>query len=108
MTPADPRTGRSAQHRSTRGNSAPLSAARAAGRAVHAVREMTGRRPESVVSIEHRDEGWAVGVEVVETHRIPDSSDVLAVYEALLDDSGRLRSYRRATRYLRGRTEGMS
>ncbi|MEW2359493.1 gas vesicle protein GvpO [Spirillospora sp. NPDC029432] len=91
-----------------------LSAAEAAKRAVHHVTEMTGRTAESVVGI-HRagngggeegdgGDGWCVTVEVVETHRIPDSADILAVYEAEVDGDGELVSYRRVRRYPRGRT----
>jgi hypothetical protein len=39
---------------------------------------------------------------VVEVHRIPDTSDVLAVYEVTTDRRGRLQSYHRARRYSRG------
>ena len=49
-----------------------------------------------------------VGVEVVESHRIPDSADILAVYEVCLDESGELESYRRTQRYSRGQTIGRS
>ncbi|MFI0356183.1 gas vesicle protein GvpO [Actinomadura sp. 9N407] len=84
-----------------------LSAADAAKRAVHHVTEMTGRNAESVVGIHRTGEGdgdgWCVTVEVVETHRIPDSADILAVYEAEVDGDGELVSYRRVRRYPRGR-----
>jgi hypothetical protein len=48
--------------------------------------------------------GWCVIVEVVETRRIPDSADILATYQAEVDDDGELVSYRRLRRYNRGRT----
>jgi hypothetical protein len=44
-------------------------------------------------------------VELVETHRIPDTADILAIYEAELDEHGELVSYRRTRRYLRGRVQ---
>jgi hypothetical protein len=53
--------------------------------------------------VERTDDGWAVGVEVVEDRRIPSSTDVLAIYEAELDGLGELVSYRRLKRYSRGR-----
>ena len=55
----------------------------AARRAAQAVAELTSHDPEAVISIERCDEGWKIGVEVVETHRIPDSADILASYEAM-------------------------
>jgi hypothetical protein len=78
--------------------------ARAAARAaVEQIAEMTGRAPEGVTFVRRQDDSWLVGVEVVETERIPDSSDVLAVYEAELDDEAELMSYQRVRRYPRGR-----
>lgn len=77
-----------------------------ARKAVEEITGLLGRRPEAVVSVERRDDdGWTVGVEVVETHRIPDTSDILAIYEVRLDTGGRLRSYRRTRRYARGQLD---
>jgi hypothetical protein len=46
-----------------------------------------------------------VGVEVLETRRIPDTADVLAEYEIDADEHGRLLGYRRTRRYARGRVQ---
>lgn len=80
-----------------------LDATEAAKLAVDHVTALTGRDSEGVTSLERTDDGWLVGVEVVESHRVPDSTDVLAVYEAAVDHSGELVSYRRVDRYARGR-----
>ncbi|RFS83838.1 gas vesicle protein [Actinomadura spongiicola] len=81
-----------------------MSASRAAERAVEHVTALTGRRAESVVGMERADgDGWRVTVEVVETHRIPDSADILAVYDTEVDADGELVAYRRVHRYPRGR-----
>ena len=80
-----------------------LEASEAAKFAVDHVTSLTGREPEGVTSLELTDDGWLVGVEVVESRRVPDSTDVLAVYEAAVDHSGGLLSYRRVDRYARGR-----
>jgi hypothetical protein len=80
-----------------------LKAVDAAQMAMQQVQELTGRQPEGVTSVERSDAGWLVGVEVVEAHRIPNTTDILAVYEAELDESGELVSYRRVDRYPRGR-----
>jgi hypothetical protein len=76
-----------------------------ARRAAEHVAALTGRHPESVISIERRDGDWCVGVEVVETRRIPDSADILAIYEVLVRSSGELISYRRIRRYMRGQVD---
>lgn len=94
---------RSTQRRAARGSG--LSAAKAARLAVEQVVELVGRDPEVVSSVQRTEEGWRVGIEVVETHRIPDSADILAVYEADIDADGDLLSYRRIRRYPRGRVQ---
>jgi len=76
-----------------------------ARRAAEYVRVLTGRHPESVISIERRDGEWCLGVEVIETRRIPDSADILATYEVLLTSAGDLISYRRIRRYARGQVD---
>jgi len=76
-----------------------------ARRAAEYVRVLTGRHPESVISIERREGDWCLGVEVIETRRIPDSADILAVYEVLLTSAGNLVSYRRIRRYTRGQVD---
>ena len=82
-----------------------LSGVEAARRAVRRVHQLTGMEPEGVTWLEPTDHGWRVGVEVVEMERIPDSIDVLAIYEVELDQHGRLASYRRTERYYRGRVD---
>ncbi|WP_413805659.1 gas vesicle protein [Streptomyces sp. OE57] len=77
----------------------------AARSAARHVRGLTGRAPEGVTSLERTEDGWTIGIEVVETHRIPDSTDLLAEYQVELDDRGELVSYRRTERYYRGRAE---
>lgn len=82
------------------------SAGTAARKAAAEVADLTGRAPESVVSVQRNDDGWLVGVEVVEVHRIPDTTDILAIYEAQLDQTGELISYHRKRRYPRGQGDG--
>lgn len=71
--------------------------------AAEQVSEMTGKESESVTSVSRGEEGWTVGLEVVESRRIPDSTDLLASYEVEMDGDGDLVSYRRVRRYTRGR-----
>jgi hypothetical protein len=70
------------------------------------IAELTGKQPESVIGVEPAEDGWIVGVEVVEDRRIPSSTDILATYETEFDMSGELLSYRRVRRYPRGRGDG--
>lgn len=77
-------------------------AARAAGEHVLA---LTGREFEGIVSVERTDDGWRIGIELVETRRIPDTADILAVYEVETGDDGELRGLRRVRRYARGQLQ---
>jgi Gas vesicle synthesis protein GvpO len=79
-----------------------LTAAKAAQMGLEQIAEVTGKEADGVASVEPSDDGWVVGVEVVEDRRIPSSTDILAIYQAELDHSGELLSYRRVTRYKRG------
>ena len=83
-----------------------LSGVEAAKRAVRRVEALTGIEPQGVVSLEPNDRGWRVGVEVVEMERIPNSTDVMAVYQVELDQSGELVGYQRTDRHTRGRVDG--
>ena len=76
-----------------------------AQRAATLVAKLSGRRPESVISIDRKDDEWRVGVEVVEVSRIPDSADILAVYDVRLNTDGDLVSFRRTRRYARGQLD---
>ncbi len=80
-----------------------IAAAGAAQAAVRQLTDLTARQPEGVTAIEPLEDGWVVGVEVVEDHRIPSSADILAIYEARIGFNGDLVSYRRTKRYARGR-----
>lgn len=94
---------RPGRRRSARpGDGGRLAAVRAAQLGLQQIAEVTGRQVDGVAAVEPSDDGWLVGVEVVEDRRIPSSTDVLAIYQADLDHDGELISYRRIKRYRRG------
>lgn len=76
-----------------------------ARRAMGQVMELTGRDADVVTSIERTDDGWRVGVEIIEIRRVPDTADILATYEVELDGDGRLVGYRRVGRYSRSQVD---
>ena len=84
----------------------PAGGMQAARRAARQVLDLTGHEPENVVSVAREEDGWHVGVEVVELHRIPDTTDVMAVFQVTLDGGGELVRCERGRRYNRGSTEG--
>jgi Gas vesicle synthesis protein GvpO len=94
-----PATRRAAQPR-VQALSAPL----AAREGLQHVVELTGKPASGVISLERADDGWLVGVEVVEDRRIPSSTDILAIYMVEIDADGSLVAYHRTRRYQRGRS----
>lgn len=50
----------------------------------------------STTSGAFKDErGWRITMELVEKHSIPDQMDILATYEVILDDDGKLLEFSR-------------
>lgn len=78
------------------------SGARIAAEAARQLLELTGRDIEGVTGFQRTEDGWTVEVEVLEVRRIPDTTDVLALYEVTVDDDGEMEGYRRLRRYTRG------
>jgi hypothetical protein len=64
--------------------------------------ELVGKEIEGVTSLERAEQGWKIQLEVLEMRRIPDTTDVLALYEVEVDERGALDAYRRLRRYVRG------
>ena len=80
-----------------------MTAGEAAKAALREIASLTAKQPEGVTGVERTEDGWAVGIELVEDQRIPSSSDILATYEIAIDPDGDMQSYRRIKRYARGR-----
>jgi hypothetical protein len=68
--------------------------------------ELLGRDAESVSGIVRANGHWSVTLEVVEVRRVPESTDVLASYEVVLDDDGNVARLQRTHRYRRSQVEG--
>ncbi|KXK60701.1 gas vesicle protein [Micromonospora rosaria] len=83
-----------------------MTAAEAARTGLQQIAGLTGKEPLGITSIQPTDDGWLVGVEVVEDHRVPSSIDLLGLYEVELDLTGSLLGYRRTRRYQRGKGDG--
>jgi hypothetical protein len=81
----------------------PRSMRAVAARAASELTGLIGRQVEGVVGVEQVDDGWRVQLEVVESRRIPDTTDILAIYEVDVDTDGEVTAYRRRDRYVRGR-----
>jgi hypothetical protein len=74
-------------------------------RAREQLQALQGRDAESVSTLARTAQGWAVTLEVVELRRVPDSTDVLASYELLLDDDKNVIRFTRGRRYYRSQAD---
>ncbi len=91
------------QRRSARRSRKTMTAGEAAKAALREIAALTAKQPEGVTGVQRTEDGWTVGIELLEDQRIPSSADVLATYETTIDADGELLSYRRVRRYARGR-----
>ena len=60
---------------------------------------------DGVVGLSKTDEGWVVSLEALERRAIPDTMDVLGVYEVRLDSEGNLLGFDRKKLRKRGETK---
>ena len=71
-------------------------------RAMDQLSQVTGYRPVAVVGCTKEDRGWRITVNLLELSRIPPSSDLLGVYQALLDEEGNMLEFQRKMTHNRG------
>ena len=57
--------------------------------------KLTRLKASSTVGVIKDEKGWHISVEMLEKKSIPDQMDILAIYEALLDDEGNLLGFER-------------
>jgi len=69
------------------------------GDAIHGAMEqlqsLLGLEVSNVIGAARMDDGWQVTVELIERKAVPDTQDLLGVYEIHLDDAGEMTSYER-------------
>jgi Gas vesicle synthesis protein GvpO len=70
------------------------------------LKELVGVEPERVSGFAHSNGRWSVTLEVVEVHRVPETTDVLTSYEVAFDDDRNLVSVSEVRRYRRSQIEG--
>jgi Gas vesicle synthesis protein GvpO len=63
---------------------------------------MLNRRLSAITSVAPGDDGWRVMVELVERRGVPDTNDLLGVYELRLDPHGNVMRYERIRLRRRG------
>lgn len=67
--------------------------------------KLTGLKASSTVGAAKDEKGWHITIEMIEKQSIPDQMDILALYEALLDEDGNLLSFERKAMRKRMETE---
>jgi len=67
--------------------------------------KLTRLKASSTVGVIKDEKGWHISVEMLEKKSIPDQMDILATYEALLDDEGNLLGFERKSMRKRMETE---
>jgi len=65
-------------------------------------KDVLNRQPESVSLLEKTEKGWRMEVEVLERKAIPDSFDLLSVFELNLDAAGNIMSFKQIKKIRRG------
>jgi hypothetical protein len=70
------------------------------------LKEVLGVEPERVSGFDRSNGRSTVTLEVVEVHRVPETTDVLASYEVAFDEDRNLVSMSEVRRYLRAQIEG--
>jgi len=64
-------------------------------RAREQLSEVIGLKLSSTLGASKDDQGWRISVEMIEKKSIPDGMDILATYEARLNDRGELLEFGR-------------
>lgn len=83
-----------------------MTAATAARKAKEQIQELVGFTAEQVTGVSRLDQGWLVTVEVLELRRIPETMDLLGVYDVELSRRGDVVGWRRTGRHHRSDMEG--
>jgi hypothetical protein len=67
--------------------------------------KLTGLKASSIIGATKDEKGWHISIEMIEKQSIPDQMDILATYEALLDEEGNLLGFERKGMRKRMETE---
>ncbi len=70
--------------------------------AIPQIKDLLKKEPEAVSSIEKTNEGWMVICDVLEKKAIPDTFDILKVYEFILNNEGKVIKFKQLKKIRRG------
>lgn len=66
------------------------------------ITELLGKKPEGISSIEKNNEGWTIICDVLEKKSIPETYDLLKVFEFMVDKEGRVIRFKQLRKIRRG------
>src|SRR3954454_841280 len=99
------RTSGSSSGGKSRNGASRMSALDAAGAAREQLAALLGRPVEAVLGVDRDGGDWVVKAQVLELARVPNTTDVLGEYEAVIDRRGDVVRYARTHRYHRGQVD---
>ena len=68
--------------------------------------KVTGLELSTTLGASKDERGWRITMEMIEKHSIPDQMDILAAYDVILDDNGKLVEFNRTSLRKRVDTAG--
>ena len=74
-------------------------------KAKESLTRLTNRELSGVIGISKEGNEWKITLELIERKSIPDSSDILGIYEMKLDEGGEVLAFNRVKLRRRGDTE---
>jgi hypothetical protein len=71
-------------------------------KALHQIEHLVKKKAEGVVGISREGDNWTIQLEVLERKAVPDTQDILGMYEMKLDNDLNVMEYRRVRLRRRG------
>lgn len=68
--------------------------------------KVTGLELSTTLAAVKDERGWRISIEMIEKHSIPDQMDILAGYDVILDDDGKIVEFNRKNLRKRVDTQG--
>lgn len=66
------------------------------------IRKLLNKEPESISSIEKTNEGWKVSCDVLDKKSIPETYDLLKIFEFVTDKEAKVISFKQLKKIRRG------
>lgn len=66
------------------------------------IKDLLNKEPETISSIERTEKGWRVQCEVLEKKAVPETFDLLKVFEFILDNDAKIQGFKQTKKIRRG------